>query len=346
MRFHGGNERAKIDFSVNLNPIGPPPRAYEIATNCLKGGVLERYPDYNYRNLKRAISEFYKFDGASLVPTAGGGEAINLAIFAFKPRRIAIVEPSYGEYEDLARALGIEYSPIFYRRDSKGFYLELSDLESTCKREDALIVITNPNNPLGLYVDRRRIYESLSRCEAKVMVDEAYRELCDRCYIEIDRDLPENFIVVRSISKWLSLPGLRIGFLYARDGELVEKIEAIRQPWNIGGLSECIVSSLLSMEREMRDFIEESRMYIAREREKLERGLRSLGIKTYESAVNFILAESPYMKNIVFELEREGIAVRKCTSFKGLGEEYVRIGIRKSWENEKLLESLERAMKH
>ncbi|MBE9390767.1 histidinol-phosphate aminotransferase family protein [Fervidicoccus fontis] len=346
MRIHGGRGEEGVDFSVNLNPLGPPEGSYEVVERCIKSGVLERYPDYNYEKLKRAISSFYGCREEDIVPTSGAGEAINLAIFALKPKWIYVLEPSYGEYEVLSKALGISYKPVFYRKSGDVFSLNFSDLEEACGREDSLIVITNPSNPLGIYIERGEIIEKLSRCRARVLMDEAYSELCSRCAIELGSGIPENFLLVRSMTKWLSLPGIRLGFLFSSSREVLEKIDAVRQPWNVGSLADCFARELLSRKDEAREFIMRSRRYIEGERKRMLNELKSLGLKPYDSSANFILVESPRGLDLSFLLKGEGIHVRSCASFKGLGSSFIRIGIRKPHEDDELINALKRVIEN
>ncbi|MEL9939623.1 MAG: aminotransferase class I/II-fold pyridoxal phosphate-dependent enzyme [Ignisphaera sp.] len=344
MRIHGGDREARIDFSSNLNPLGPPKTVLEILATCFSQRVLEKYPDYTYRDLKRSLARFYRCKEEYIVPTAGAGEAINLAVIASKARRVYVLEPSYGEYEDLSKALGLEYRPIFYRRTSDGFHIDLSDLQKPCSDRDGLIVITNPSNPLGLYIDRERLFSYLSNCSARSLVDEAYIELCSRCPIEVGGEIPKNIVVVRSLTKWLSLPGLRLGFLYTNDIDLLERVEALRQPWNVNSLAECLGKNISVYEQELKSFIQRSREYIDSERERVRKILESLGAKVFESVTNFLLIKIDGGRQIVEKLREMGLALRDCSSFRGLDSNYIRIAIRSPRENNELVEALKIVM--
>lgn len=344
MRIHGGDRGARIDFSSNLNPLGPPKIVLDVLTSCLSQRVLEKYPDYTYRDLKRSLARFYRCKEEFVVPTAGAGEAINLVVIASKAKKIYVLEPSYGEYEDLSKVLGLEYKPIFYRRTSDGFYIDFSDLHKPCSDRDGLIVITNPSNPLGLYIDRDKLFNYLSNCSARSLVDEAYAELCSRCPIEIGDETPQNIVVVRSLTKWLSLPGLRLGLLYTTDMDFLRMVEALRQPWNVNSLAECLGRSISEYEQELKSFIYKSREYIDGERERLKKMLASLGAKVFESATNFLLVEIDGGEQIVKKLREMGLALRNCSSFKGLSPNFIRIAIRSPRENDELVKALSNVM--
>lgn len=295
--------------------------------------------------MRSSLARFYNCREEYLLPTAGAGEAINLAIIALKPRRIYVVEPSYGEYEDISNVLGIEYIPVPYKKYSNRFYLDFSDLDNACRDEEGLIAITNPSNPLGLYISRSSLISKMASCSAKVMIDEAYAELCSSCNIEIGKNVPRNIIIVRSLTKWLSLPGLRLGLLYIEDQEALKRVDAVRQPWNVNSLAECLGIAVAEYEQELKNFINESRLYIDNERKRLAKELEELGFQVYESSTNFLLVETLDGEYIARSLRDMGIAVRSCASFKGLGPNYIRIAIRKASENDELIKALRKVMK-
>ncbi len=344
MRIHGGVREARIDFSVNTNPIGPPEKIHRILENCLKRRVYEKYPDYNQAMTRRLIAEFYGVDEANLILSNGAAEAINLVIIAAKPRRIVVAEPSYGEYESIVGVLNIRYEYVLMKIREERFLLDLGELRSFCE-EDTLIVITNPNNPTGSYVDRGEIIDFGRECGAKILLDEAYIELCDKCPIHVG-DASENIIVVRTLTKWLAIPGLRIGFIHTVDHGLLNRIDLLRQPWNINSLAECLVEELFLDKRDLLEFIEASRKYIYSERRRVRDLLKRIGLRVFESDTNILLIENPYSQMIIRELLRRGVAVRDCSSFKGLGPSYFRIGVKRRDENDLLIKYLSEEIRY
>lgn len=343
MRVHGGRIRAVLDFSVNTNPLGPPQELLEILGGlCSSGALIERYPDYEYRALREALSEFYSIDHSLIVPLNGSSEALPLVVLALRPRRIVSLEPTFGDHRILCESLGIECSPLFQRDLGDRFSAMPEDLEKACRDVDALIYMSNPNNPTGSYIDSGEIIDLASRCRARMLVDEAYAELCDRC----DRKLGEPYeglIVARSLTKWLSAPGLRIGFL-ASSRAIARVIDSIRPPWNVNSIAECSITALLKGYGDrMGEFIERSRVYIASERGFLSEALSRAGLHIYESSANYLLARIPGDVDTDLLLERllgRGVSVRDCRSFAGLGRGYIRISVRRRADNARLAEIL------
>lgn len=343
MRLHGGNRRARLDFSSNINPLGPPPIVYKALKECIDNDIIiKSYPDYEYQELKDALAKFYHCNSYNIIPSNGAAEAINLAVIALRPKKLIVLEPSYGEYEDLAKVLGIDYIDIYYARSSTLFYLDLSNLKKMiCNDSEAMIIITNPNNPTGSYIPINDIINELQECSTKILVDGAYVELCSNCPIEIDKNIPKNFIIVRSLTKWLAIPGLRIGFMYVADEGLLNRVEVVRQPWNVNSIAECVTIKVLSRYHELRSFIDTTREYINFERARVSRALRDLGLRVFDSVTNFLLVYlDTNSDSIHLALQKRGIAVRNCKSFKGLGSNYIRISIRKPNENDELIKAI------
>ncbi|MEM4970080.1 MAG: histidinol-phosphate transaminase [Sulfolobales archaeon] len=343
MRIHGGSVRARLDFSVNTNPLGPPEELYRVLRGiCALEDMLKRYPDYSYRDLRRSLSEFYGVDEDSLLPLNGSSEGFTLALLAFRPRRVLSIEPTFGDHMLACRSLGIESIYIQYKERGDRFILneeDLGDLESLCRDPYTMIYMSNPNNPTGSYIDIEKLYRALDRCRGYIVIDEAYAELCDICPLK-PVEPPENMVILRSLTKWLSIPGLRLGFLYTSSKRVLRVFDDIRPPWNVNSIAECAISKLLAIyPAEMKNFIERSRVYIAGERGFLIESLRGAGVpKVYRSIANYILTWfGDKAEEILDELLERGISLRDCSSFKGLGKGYLRISVRGRRDNEELI---------
>ncbi|PWV37708.1 MAG: hypothetical protein DJ555_00895 [Desulfurococcaceae archaeon] len=346
MRIHGGRLRVEKDFSVNINPLGPPRELLEILrTRCSPEDIITRYPDYEYKDLKNAISSFYNVDPEKMVVLNGSSEGLSLLVLALKPTRIYSLEPTFGDHRIICKALGIECIALKYIEGEDEFIFSEDLLETACKDRSSVIIMSNPNNPTGAYIDVKKLASIASRCKATMVIDEAYAELCEECPIE-PIDMPDNVVILRSLTKWLSIPGLRIGFMVLSK-QLSRIIDSVRQPWNVNSIAECVVTDLLrSHGAAMRRFIRDSREYISIERKYLSQGLERLGFRAYRSHANYILTKTAIDIDILLEeLLKQGITVRDCRSFEGLDKGYIRVSIKKRKENEELLNTISR-IKH
>ncbi len=354
MRYHGGSGRIRVkgvlDFSINTNPLGVPVELEDSIAECCVKNVYTRYPDYEYIELRKAITYFYGgLDYRSIVPCNGAAEALNLAITALKPKTLVIVSPSYGdpEYDSICSILGIKCVHYLMKTNNNRFLLDIDELASKVKNKSKpLVIISNPNNPTGTITPIREIEELASslRGKAYILVDEAYAELSSSYMGLLERYLEENIIVTRTFTKVFAIPGLRIGFLYSESKRVVEKVDSLRQPWNVNAIAECAIKKTLVDHREaLWKYIKGSQAFIALERVDITDRLRRLGYRVYESHVNFLLIEHEWIDSLELYdklLHEKRILVRPAHTFYGLSRYHTRVAIRRKWENDLLVKAL------
>ncbi|RLG86351.1 MAG: hypothetical protein DRO15_06270 [Thermoprotei archaeon] len=355
MRFHGGvQDRNVLDFSVNLNPLGVPKCIRELITKCISKCVYERYPDYEYRNLRNAIAKFFNIPRDNIVPTNGASEALSLCILALRPRTIIILDPSYGDYDLICRAIGANCIHMIMQESNGEYVLSNSFIAQIARYSDqrSLIIINSPNNPTGSVLEWDKIIElSYVANHSYVVLDEVYAELSDYTSILNTSlgSLPENLIVIKSFTKVFAIPGIRVGFIYTNSTYLYELFESTRPTWNIGSIADCLLTTaLVRFRTELWNFIEKSRAYIARERNYLVEKLHGLGLTIYSSKTNFLLLKHKPIDCIELHkylLRRFRIAIRPAHTFYGLTRFHSRVSIRSRNENEYLVEALKHAIK-
>jgi len=345
MRVHGGGIRGVLDFSANVNPLGPPKILEEEVARCCKAGAYRAYPDSNYAELKEAIAYFHNLDEELLVACNGASEALSLAVIALKPRNLLIVSPSYGDYDLLCEGIETECRHLVMREVEGAFKFDADHVVGEARDLDAAtVVITNPNNPTGLVVDEGILLglaEELDG-EAWLVVDEVYAELSGHKGL-LGKNL-ENVVVIRSFTKVFGAPGLRLGFAYTASKNLLRRMEAIRPTWNIGSIAEAAFRKLLvEAKEELWNFIRKSSQYIAEERIRLMQLLSRLGYRVYGSEANFLLLKHPWIDSRVLRdelLRRYRVHVRSAHTFRGLTRYHTRIAVRKRNENELLVRAL------
>lgn len=176
--------------------------------------------------------------------------------------------------------------------------------------------------------------------EGYLVLDEAFFEFAPRDYdsIEIFKKYKyENLGIIRAATKFFALPGLRLGYGCSSKA-LKEKIEKNQMPWSVNCFADIAGQYIFNQE----DYIEKSKEYIEKERNYLLTELRKIkGIKPYPSHTNYILIkllnwDEEYVFN--FFLKR-GLVVRKCSSFKVLGNSYIRVAVKDRGNNKKLIKS-------
>lgn len=352
---HGGNvwtERQKsngkiIDFSSNINPLG--------ITSKIKNAIVENineityYPEPDSMNLIYSLANYHNLDPENISVGNGSIELIYLIPNILKPKKTLIITPSFSEYEYASR---INNSKIIYfaANEEKEFEIEFDGLKKLIPEAD-LIFINNPNNPTGTYLDTEMILQISKLCrehKTGLVLDEAFIDFVENhdCQPIFKEALKNKYLLIlRSLTKFFALPGLRIG--YAIGGhELIEKIKKNQYPWNINLFAQIAASEIISDKK----YIEESKKYILRERKYLLNNLRGLkGLKVYPAAANFILCklENTAIKNadmLDAKLIKKGIMIRNCANFRGLSERFFRVAVKRRTENQRLIRELRKIL--
>ncbi|MCY6356314.1 histidinol-phosphate transaminase [Clostridium sp. ZS2-4] len=334
--------RSLIDFSSNINPLGMPDSFRENIGEALDNVV--RYPDMQYRELYKTIRDYIEEADLSkdnLILGNGAAEIIDLAVSMLES--ILIVVPSFAEYDEDAEKWGcrVEYS---YLKEDMTYDYE--DIFSKLEKVHG-VIIGNPNNPNGNVIDKKKFKEILDYCEKQnklIIIDEAFIEFIGNREMSFIKEVKEYkcLVLVRALTKFFALPGIRFGYGISSNKEIIEKMEKRQNPWNINCFAETAAKYVLKDSK----YIEESLQWIKEEREYLPEKLKSISFmeKVYPTYSNYVLCK---LKNIdcntLYGLcLKEGIVIRKADNFKGLGKYYVRFAIKDRKLNDILLKALKK----
>lgn len=323
-----------IDFSSNINPLGPPKGLYE---EIMKGYEnLVKYPDIKYRNLKTSVGEYLKCNSKNVIVGNGAMDLIDNFTVIF-PRTIIFI-PSFSEYEKRALVHSKEVVILNYKED---FTIDLDELKEIIRPRD-LLILGNPNNPTGLRIDESllmKIYKIVVKKDAYLLLDEAFYEFVPKDYDSIEifsKYSFKNIGIIRAATKFFALPAIRLGYGCVSQN-MLEKYEKIAMPWSVNAFAD-IAGQFIFKDPE---YIERSKNYIDGERQYLLEKLSKIeGIKPFNTHTNYILIKllkwnEEYIFN--FFLKR-GLIIRKCSSFNGLDESFIRVAIKDRKNNEKLIE--------
>ncbi|MDQ0286321.1 threonine-phosphate decarboxylase [Desulfofundulus luciae] len=331
-----------LDFSANINPLGPCPSVLE----AIKANLWQicHYPDPDCRGVKSALAEHLGVDTPCLLVGNGASELIYLLARVFSFRRVLIPAPTFSEYALAVKAAGGEVNYVFLD-PSLGFPFPMEEVLRRLPGVDALF-LCNPNNPTGGLVPRLELevlLEAAAAYKAMVIVDEAFMDFVVDPQSHTLLSLAgrnSSLILVYSLTKILAIPGLRLGVLAAQPN-VVEALDRARDPWSVNALAQ--VAGVAGLQD--KEYIKAARDMVAREREFLFRELSSLpGLRPFPGAANFLLVDITGAKctagELVRRLGRRGILVRNCANFPGLSEGYIRIAVKRRKENLRLLEAL------
>lgn len=337
----GGRPDEYLDFSCNLNPLGPSRRVLA----CLQAaaGEIWRYPDPECTALKDALSAYLGVPAAWLLPGNGTAELINLLVPALGIRRAVVPAPTFAEYALSVTAWDGEVRYLYLKGEDFAFAWE--ELPTVLAGADALF-LCQPNNPTGRLLapdELERLAAATARVGAYLVVDEAFLDfLSDAAALTALNLLPRfgHLIVLRSLTKFFALAGLRLGVLVALP-VLQRKILSLLPPWNVNLLAQ--VAGVAAVGDE--EYIKESRRVVATERAYLTAALASLpGVRVVPGVANFLLLDISgtgfSSTALAARLARERILVRDTANFPALGSSFVRVAVRLRAENERLVEAL------
>jgi threonine-phosphate decarboxylase len=330
-----------IDFSVNVNPLGPPKSLMEILRDKLS--LIIRYPDTESRYLRRKLAEHPGLSYENIAIGNGSNELIYLIFRAYPKPKVLIIHPTYSEYGRGAEAGGSNVSE-FILRWQDGFNLDMDLLiREACKHD--FVFLCNPNNPTGHLFKKEAILKLVSSIPQTIFViDEAFMYfVSNRSEYQVVSDIMNfpNLVVLRSMTKFFAIPGLRLGYLVA-DTEIIGKLNQYKEPWSVNVLAQLAGEHLLDQEdysRKTLQLIQEELSFLVNELSQLN------WLHIYPSEANFMLIRITTDKldstELCERLMSDGIAIRNCSNFVGLDNKFFRIAVKNRPENQRLIEALQ-----
>jgi threonine-phosphate decarboxylase len=335
-----------LDFSANVNPLGPSSKAIEAIKKRL--WQIQFYPDSNSNALREALSRYIKgISPDNVIVGNGSTELIYLfsEVFIEKGDEVLIPIPTFGEYENAVRKAGGKPKHI---RLNKDFTIDLNNFLREIGSLTKVIFLCNPNNPTSTLIPREDLLEIIKKANGEhvlVFIDETFIEFVDKGFSLASRvKTYKNLFILRSFTKAFGLTGLRVGYGVACE-EIINLLFKVKIPWNVNSLAQAAaIATLQDME-----YLERTRKLIKEEREFLLNELRQIcGLKVFPAYANFILIDVRKTSFTATQLKERmlklGILIRDCSSFKGLDKYYIRIAIRTRQENEKLLAALRKVI--
>jgi len=333
LRRHGDRDvaRGDADHAVNVVAGGPPPWLRSALEAALSDAV-SRYP--SEEDAVVALAAQHGRETREIVPTNGAAEALWLLGPALRPRLAACVHPAFTETEAGLRAHGVEVVRVA-RDPARGFALDPAQVPEVAD----LVVVGHPASPSGT-LDPQSALLALRRPGRTVVVDEAFMDLVGGEPGSLVRTALDDVIVVRSLTKALSVPGLRVGYAVAPRA-LAERLRAVRPPWSANALALVALVAAAAHPAELAAIAERA----GAERQDLEARLRAIdGVRTWPGAANFVLIEAADGPALVAALRARRIAVRPAASFPGLDERHIRVTARDPERNARVAEAVAAAV--
>ena len=344
---HGGNiygNEIEYDFSVNLNPLGPPESVRDALAAALNH--VEEYPDPEYRELRRGLANYWQLAEEQLVPGNGASELIPGIIRTLSPKNCMVTAPCYSGYETAlntaAPSCRIHRIPL---RAEDDFTLPENICQEIARVKPNLLILTNPNNPNGKRISANRLREIVDACRTAgtvLLVDECFLALSgggEDSLIHCIRSEALPAVVLRAFTKTFAIPGVRLGYAVC-SGFPAARIRRELPEWNLSVFAQYAgTAALEATAGGTSGYLAASVEMIAREREYLMAELENLGFRVFPSDANYILFQSRD-RELHQKLLDKGILIRDCRDYHGLTAGFYRTAVRTHRENTALLRCL------
>lgn len=332
-----------VDFSVSTNPLGMAERI----KNCLVRNIdkINYYPDPESGYLKNSLAKFHRLSSHNFLIGNGSIELIHLIPRALKTKVALIPIPTFSEYEFAVKANDAKCLYV-KSAEKNNFKIDISMLIRHIPEAD-LVFLCNPNNPTGSTLERRGILSLLKACKkfnATLVIDEAFMDFVapgKRTAMDAESAKTKNLLVLRSLTKFFVVPGIRIGYVIGHK-DTINKLSNYTYPWNVNTMAQIMAEEAIGDKQYMvrtQGIVQKEITYLYENLSKIK------GIRVYPSSTNFFLCKlkDAGIKKVA-ELSKRlidlGVLVRNCYNFRGLDDRFFRIAVKNREANIKLISAL------
>ena len=307
-------EPARYRMNTNETPYPPPTTLVDEVAAELRTVALNRYPDRDARRLYGAISAHAGWPSEGLWVANGSNEIFMHLFLGFggPGRRCLLFEPTYSLHSLIPRIASTRVMQVPRAAD---FTIDLDKAVGLIEEEGPdIVIVCSPNNPTGMCEPLASIEALIAAAPGLAVVDEAYAEFTSpaKSARSLLRDHP-NLVLVKTFSKAWRLAGVRIGYMLADPG-LVAALARVRLPYHLSAITQIVGESAIRHAEETLELVAS----IVAERDRIEEGLSSMGLKAYPSDANFVLFEVDDAAGVWNKLLERGVLVRKYEGTRSL----------------------------
>ena len=332
-------DKKYLKLNTNENPYPPAPKI-KAFLETLDPAILRLYPDPSSTALRETIAGKYGIGKEQVFVGNGSDEVLSFCFFAFFDSargKLLFPEFTYSFYPVYCDFYGIEYEKVPLAADFN------VDIERFLRKKRSCgVAFANPNAPTGMCLPLDRVLSLLDRYprDRVILIDEAYIDFGGESAVGLIQEY-ENLLIVRTLSKSLSLAGLRLGFVMAHE-DLIDALFTVKDSFNsypCDRLSQMIAQMAFSNEAYYRSITEK----IIQTRERFSLEMRKIGWHVLPSKANFVFAKKDGVqgKEVYRLLKDKGILVRHF-NVKGISD-FVRITMGAEEEMVRLLEEMKKA---
>lgn len=358
MAEHGGNieklaqqlnveKNQLIDFSANINPHGIPKNVEKKLIETIKD--LEHYPDVNYTVAKKAIASLENVTSEQVIVGNGAVQLFFELAIILKPKQVLLLAPTFLEYEEAF--LRSDTTILYYQlQEEEHFDVNLSRylLQMELLNKGDVIVLCNPNNPTGglLRIEQViQIVEKAKKLNVFVILDEAFIDFVANeklyTFVPFLKDYA-NVCVIKSLTKFFAIPGLRIGYALTYQQLLLDKSKRFIPPWSVNAFASAVVPLLFDNQQ----YFEQTKEWIVIEKDYLYKQLQQFEqLLIKEPSVNYIFFKCQLPINLREKLYAYNILIRSCSNYPTLNHSYYRVAVKNRADNNKLISALQEIFK-
>jgi threonine-phosphate decarboxylase len=336
-RVHGGMAPdGAIDFSLSINPLGPPPAAIEEYHRAVTS--LTRYPSPYADVLGERLADWIGVGADNVLVGNGSTQLIHLLARVMHWQQPVVVTPTFSEISN-ALILGDSAPYAIELSRERDFVLRVDDVIRVLETGADAILLGRPNSPTGTMMpfdQAMAIAIECARFDAHCVFDEAFIDFSDARSMTTLIARVANVIVLRSMTKIFAIPGLRLGFVVA-SAPSISRLRATLEPWSVSTVA---VRVGIACVGDADEYIARTRALIALERSYLSSGLaQSPKLRVFPSTANFLMLAASENKTDSFGafMLHHAIAVRNLRSLPGCGPGLYRAGIRNHPDNERIV---------
>lgn len=265
--------------------------------DIVKGVPFHQYGLTTYEQLTAKYAAYLGVPPEQVLAAPGSDSLIPYLISTLSTQTVVTFEVDFFRYGQFAKTFQRTHIRVPNAAGVDG-------LIEACKAHNAeLVMLSSPNNPLGVAQERDALVKLLDSVNAYVVIDEAYAEYHGESLVDLIGAYPK-LLIMRTLSKGWGLARLRVGFLVANE-DLIQYISAVRGPFLLSDLNANIAAAVL----EHPDLMRESVQKTIATREKFKTFLQGYAVKIYPSGANFVHIEVPDPKAVAAGVLEDGMAI-------------------------------------
>lgn len=335
-----------LDFCYLVNPYFPPQKLIdEIKASFEK--LLTQYPSGMRVNSLLAAKNFGIHQGNVLVGN-GAAELIKAYMSQIKGK-VGFIRPTFEEYPNRYCK---EQSVVFTPHNESFSYSAQDLMDFFGDKAIRHLVVVNPDNPTGNYIPKADLLKLTAWAKEQgiqLLIDESFVDFADEadstliCQEILDAN--PHLYVMKSISKSYGVPGLRLGILASGNEDFIARLKKDVAIWNINSFAEFYMQI---EEKYHKDYVKGLTL-IRQERARFQAELSKLpGLRVIPSQANYIMAEltgdvsaRALTKALLLKYD---LFIKDLTA-KMNGRQYVRLAVRNTEDNDKLIAALKQELK-